>query len=480
MEVGAAYIRVSTTDQLEYSPDAQKKAILKYAKDNDIILSNENIFIDEGISGRVAEKRPAFMEMIKRSKSKDCPWSVILVHKFDRFARSREDSIVYKSLLKKEHGIRVASISEQIDSNDKTSVILEAFLEAMAEYYSLNLSEEVRKGMSEKATRGEWNGKAPYGYRLVGKKLEIYEDEAKIVREVFDMYLNQNIPLRAITTMLNNMGLRTRQGKTFETRSIRYMLRNISYIGTAHWNPNAKLDVRVNKNYDLKSSQAILVEDSHPAIIDKETFEKVQIRINRYQKCEKQTYVKHWCYGVLKCSSCGASLTTSKDGFQCINYSHAKCNTSHYLSKIIFEKIFFEALDELITSKKHFNYKIVSSNNDSVKEIYKKQLSTLADKEKRIKEAYLAGIDSIEEYKEYKAKLDEERKSIENNISAMELKENNITLEDMRNRIKDVYDMLKSNNSTYEEKNNALRSICEKIIYNVKDRNIEIFFKCEL
>ena len=147
IQTAAAYIRVSTDDQVEFSPDAQLKAIKKYCKDNGILLDNAHIYIDQGISGRKADKRPAFQEMIKHAKKKE--FNVILVHKFDRFARSREDSVVYKSLLKRECNIKVISITESIE-DDKFSVILEAMLEAMAEYYSLNLSDEVKKGMTEK------------------------------------------------------------------------------------------------------------------------------------------------------------------------------------------------------------------------------------------------------------------------------------------------------------------------------------------
>lgn len=119
---GACYIRVSTNDQLEFSPDAQLKAIKKYAKDKNIIIDDDYVFVDEGISGRKASKRPAFQEMIKIARSKPKKFDVILVHKFDRFARSREDSVVYKSLLKKECDIRVVSITESIE-DDKFSVI---------------------------------------------------------------------------------------------------------------------------------------------------------------------------------------------------------------------------------------------------------------------------------------------------------------------------------------------------------------------
>ena len=122
MQKAAAYIRVSTEDQTEYSPDAQRKAIEKYAKENDMLLLQENIYIDEGISGRKAEKRQAFMQMISDAKQKNRAFDVILVHKFDRFARNKEDSVVYKAMLRKQCNVKVISITESIE-DDKFNII---------------------------------------------------------------------------------------------------------------------------------------------------------------------------------------------------------------------------------------------------------------------------------------------------------------------------------------------------------------------
>ena len=113
----ALYIRVSTEDQLEFSPDAQKKSLIEYAKKNNYQIDERYIFMDEGISGTSAKRRPAFMRMIATAKAKPKPFDAILVHKFDRFARSREDSVVYKSLLRKECGIKVISITEQLEDD---------------------------------------------------------------------------------------------------------------------------------------------------------------------------------------------------------------------------------------------------------------------------------------------------------------------------------------------------------------------------
>lgn len=101
MQTAAAYIRVSTKDQTELSPDSQIRLVRDYAKAHGMILPEEYIFRDDGLSGRKAEKRPAFMRMIAAAKEKPRPFDVILLWKYSRFARNQEESIVYKSLLKR-------------------------------------------------------------------------------------------------------------------------------------------------------------------------------------------------------------------------------------------------------------------------------------------------------------------------------------------------------------------------------------------
>ena len=221
MKTAAAYIRVSTEDQAEYSPAAQLRLIRAWAENNGFVVAPEHIYIDEGISGRRAEKRPAFMRMIAAAKRKPAPFDAILVHRFDRFARSREDSVVYKSMLRRDCGVQVISTAESIE-DDKFSVILEAMLEAMAEYYSINLADEVRKGMTEKARRGGRQTYAPFGYRTVGGQLVLEPTEAALVVEVFRRFASGETYF-AIARWLNGIGARTRNGREFQNRSIRYI-----------------------------------------------------------------------------------------------------------------------------------------------------------------------------------------------------------------------------------------------------------------
>ena len=192
IRTGAAYIRVSTDDQLEYSPESQLEEIKRYCLQHNILLPSEFIFVEEeGRSGRKSSNRYAFQNMIAMAKTKPKPFDVIVLWKFSRFARNREDSIVYKSMLRK-LGIDVISISENV-GDDKMSVLIEAMIEAMDEYYSINLAEEVKRGMTEKFGRGLKVSGPPLGYDMKNGEFVVNEQGAEIVRRIFDMYVNQDM-----------------------------------------------------------------------------------------------------------------------------------------------------------------------------------------------------------------------------------------------------------------------------------------------
>ncbi len=158
------YARVSSDKQdVDLSISAQLRALRDYATRNDHQVVRE--FVDEAETGRTTA-RPAFKEMISLARHPNKPFEQILVWKYSRFARSREDSIVYKAMLKKV-GVQVVSINEPFDDTP-TGRLLEAIIESLDEFYSDNLGEEVTRGMRESAARGFYlSSKAPYGYRKV-------------------------------------------------------------------------------------------------------------------------------------------------------------------------------------------------------------------------------------------------------------------------------------------------------------------------
>lgn len=146
----AAYARVSSEKQdIDLSISAQLKALREYASRNGHIVVRE--YIDEAESGRTID-RPGFKQMIGAAKQKSSPFDAILVWKLSRFARSREDSIVFKALLRK-HGVQVISVTEPLEDTP-TGKLLEAIIESLDEFYSANLGQEVLRGMRESASRG--------------------------------------------------------------------------------------------------------------------------------------------------------------------------------------------------------------------------------------------------------------------------------------------------------------------------------------
>ena len=243
------YIRVSTHDQEEISPDSQEHLLRDYAAKNNIVILK--IFTDLGISGRKANKRPGFQEMIGLAKGDDHPVDQILVWKFSRFARNQEESIVYKSLLKKQHNVDVVSVSEPL-SDDPFGSLIERIIEWMDEYYSIRLSGEVLRGMKEKALQKGYQTSPCLGYTAVGhgKPYVINEAEYAIVSYIMDLYDNQNLDETAIARRCNDLGYRTKRGKLFERRSVDRILGNPFYCGTVVWN-----GVEFEGNHEVRLSR---------------------------------------------------------------------------------------------------------------------------------------------------------------------------------------------------------------------------------
>ena len=130
--IAAIYIRVSTDDQAELSPDSQLETVRAWAGQHGYLVPEQYVYVDEGISGRRADKRPAFNDMIALAKQKDRPIDAILLWKFSRFARNQEESIFYKSMLRR-NGVEVVSVSEPI-IDGPFGTLIERIIEWRDEY----------------------------------------------------------------------------------------------------------------------------------------------------------------------------------------------------------------------------------------------------------------------------------------------------------------------------------------------------------
>lgn len=481
------YIRVSTHDQEEISPDSQEHLLRDYAAKNNIVILK--IFTDLGISGRKANKRPGFQEMIGLAKGDDHPVDQILVWKFSRFARNQEESIVYKSLLKKQHNVDVVSVSEPLSDNPFGSLI-ERIIEWMDEYYSIRLSGEVHRGMKENALRGAYQARPPLGYKVVehGKPPVIVPEEAKIVRTIFEKYTNEGMSFFDIARYLNSLGLKTSHGKPFERRSVEYIIQNPSYCGMIRWNRTENSTNRI-KDKD----EWIVTEGQQPAIISKELFESAQERFKAtYKQVGKRpssTY-KHWLSGLLKCPDCGRTLTSATmkrvngekySYFSCYGYSKGKCKKPNGISSLVLEKEVLTSIKEILDTK-DIVYELreyqPTGQFDERKTITE-QLESLTGKEERIKASYREGIDTLEEYKANKAIIQKERESLEQQLKELKKaarKSDQDPADAMLQKVRSVYDILISNNYTYIQKNEALKQIIDKIIYDRKNDSLKIYF----
>lgn len=485
LRTAAIYIRVSTHGkQEELSPDSQKKLAIEYAKNHGYLVSNEYIFLDSGISGRKAEKRPEFKRMIALAKSAEHPFQAILVWKFSRFARNQEESIVYKSMLQKEH-VEVISISEPIIDGPFGGLI-ERIIEWMDEYYSIRLSGDVTRGMMEKAERGGYLAIPPYGYdRQKGQSIPtINETQAATVRHIYHMYLEEGLGTVDIARKLNHAGIHTRTGSLWECRSVEYILKNPFYIGKVRWNRQD------HETHSIRDESEWIIRDAlHTPIIPEETFYAVQTRMKETFSPARRRCVsasRHWLAGILYCSCCqkrlayspGHDKRTGKNHpyFQCYQYGKGLCEESHAISIPKAEEAFINGLEEFIQSD-GYSYEVKNSTEQGNQELSRLSdtLSSISKKEARIKAAYLDGIDTLEEYKENRKKIGEEKEVILKKIK--ELTPDPENEPDYRSisiqKAEELITNLKASDKTEEQKAIMVRSVIEKVIYDKKNHHME-------
>ena len=254
------YARFSSHSQNEQSIEGQLKVCYEYAQRNGYTVIAE--YIDRAISGKDAENRPQFQKMITDSAKRQ--FSAVLVYQLDRFARNRFDSATYKARLKK-NGVRVLSARENI-SDDASGVLMEAVLEGMAEYYSVELSQKIRRGMSLNAEKClATGGCVALGYRVnENKQFAVDENTAHIVRKIFEMYLSVST-MAEIIRYLNVSQVKTSRGNEYNKNSIRRILTNKRYCGIYTYNDNE-------------------IPDGIPRIVDDTTFEQAQILLQKNKK----------------------------------------------------------------------------------------------------------------------------------------------------------------------------------------------------
>lgn len=293
------YARYSSHNQTECSIEGQIEECKRYAELNDYNVINT--YIDRAKSG-TKDNREEFLKMIEDSKKKE--FKYIIVYQLDRFARNRYDSAIYKKELKT-RDIRVLSSRENI-TEDASGVLMESMLEGMAEYYSLELGQKVKRGMNYNGENFYYNGgTVPLGFKLqeitiniensikpiIKKKYILDNEKASIVQKIFEMYANGSKMVEIIST-LNSLGVKTAYNKSFNKSSIRRILENKKYIGTYTYN-------------GIETSDAI------PRIVSDELFNRVQMELvkNGLAPSRNRAKNEYLLTGKLYCGDCKEKMT---------------------------------------------------------------------------------------------------------------------------------------------------------------------------
>lgn len=333
------YARFSSSGQREESIEGQLRECHEFAKRYNFNVIGE--YCDYAISG-TSDRRPEFQRMIRDSAKRQ--FGIVITWKNDRFARSRYDSATYKYKLK-QNGVRVVYAKESIPDGPE-GIILESVMEGYAEYYSANLSQNVKRGLYDSALKLQTLGQTCYGLqKSADGRWEHNPATAPVVKKIFEDYAAGK---RAVDIYqeLNEMGYRTLYGGLFNKSSIRRILSNEKYVG-------------VYKYADIR------VEDGIPAIIDKETFDRVQTMIKRHHEAPaaKKNEGGFLLTAKLFCGHCGEPMTgdsgTSKNGavyeyYTCNNRRQKKCNKERAPKKWI-EDIIVDNLIAIINSDEIVN-----------------------------------------------------------------------------------------------------------------------------
>ena len=305
----AGYVRVSSTGQdVENSIDAQIVHIRTWAENNGYIIVK--IFTDKAKTGTIA-KRPDFQEMIETAERPDCPFAGVLVWRFSRFFRNREESVVYKNRLRKK-GLRVISIKEPVEDS-AAGQLMEGIIETLDEYNSTIIGEEVQRGTHNLAGKGFFlAATAPFGMMkekvLDGEKwrtkLKPDPKTKHIIRRIFDLAL-QDQSEGQIQDSIKGEGLLGPNGNPWRSKRIHDVLTNPHYEGTIVWGASSEIN------------PPTICEKAHEGIVTPEEFAKVKDNL----KSRAPDVINPAATGsdkllsqLGKCRQCGASYNYATAG----------------------------------------------------------------------------------------------------------------------------------------------------------------------
>lgn len=440
------YARYSCDNQREESIEGQLRECKEFAEKKGFTLVGT--YIDRAMSAKT-DNRPEFQRMVKESAKG--LFDAVIVWKLDRFARNRYDSAHYKATLRK-NCVKVISATEVI-SEGAEGIILESVLEGYAEYYSAELSEKVKRGMTDNALKCQFNGGGvPVGYTVDEQKhFHIDPLTAPLVKDAFEMYAGGKM-IKDIVVYLNEKGVRSAFNKPMTKTSVTALLQNVKYKG----------------QYKYRD---IIIDDGVPRIVSDELFKKAQERLVKNQQSRSRFKAKteYFLSTKLFCGDCG-SLMVGESGtsrgetvynyYKCTSVKkHMGCHKKTVRKADIEELVLREVRDKMFTED------MISDIADSVMRLQQKENTAVPLLQKQLDEVEMGienlvnamqqgiltkstkkRLDNLEEQKE-KLEADILREGIQQNLLSREqvvdwlqkLKRLDLTDDDNKRRLVDTF-----------------------------------------
>lgn len=414
-KIAVVYARFSSHRQGEQSIEGQLAEAYKYAAEHNLKIIHE--YVDRAVSGR-SDNREQFQEMLKDTAKKQ--FDTIILWKIDRFGRNREE-IAFNKYRCKKNGVKVVRVAESIPDSPE-GVILDSVLEGMAEYYSLQLSQNVQRGQRASAQKCQSiGGIRPLGYATdpETKKYVIDPKTAPTVHLIFDMYAKGKT-VTEIVDELNSRGLRTMRGGKFTKNSLHSVLKNEKYVGV----------------YTYKD--LVRTEDGVPQIIDDETFRKVQemLKVNKKAPARVWSRADYILTDKLFCGHCGSKMFgesgTGKSGkkhnyYICSKRKKERACDKRAVRQEWIEGIVLDSVSAVLQDDNIINdiaegvytyYKEQQKENDFAK-VLQEKLNEVEKAQNNIMKAIEAGLFS-QAAKKRMEELDAQREEIESELSEIE------------------------------------------------------------
>ncbi|MFJ1122351.1 recombinase family protein [Bacillus thuringiensis] len=300
------YVRVSTDrDEQVSSVENQIDICRNWLERNGFIWDERCVYKDEGISGTLFTERPAIQILLQKAKAKEI--DMVVFKSISRLARDLKDSLEIREVFLA-HNVRIISVEEGYDSTKagKNDMAFELWSLFSAQY-SRTLSSSISAALAAKVRRGEHIGKVPYGYNRKNQKLIINEEEAEVVRDIYNWY-NSGWGFKRITNELNRLGIKPKSKDIWQMTSVQRIVRSPIYKGTFILNQYTSIKVG-GKKKQIRNPQEkwFVFPKHHPNIVDEETWD----RANQKDITANKTKITAWneFRDLAKCGVCGSNMT---------------------------------------------------------------------------------------------------------------------------------------------------------------------------